>query len=193
METWRKIHGFENYSVSADGRVRNDVTNTIKTISLDHAGYCSVLLHANGMKKKSYVHRLVAIAFIDNPLQKREVNHIDGNKQNNSVSNLEWVTSSENKRHNYDVLGYKQHPQSAEARAKISAYFKGRTSPNKGKPMSKEQKFKLSKKVICLETNVIYESVKQARTETGIWRVTDSIRTGKAVKGYHFKFVSEED
>lgn len=64
-------------------------------------GYLSVELWENGNRKRVYVHRLVAEKYIPNPENKREVNHKDGNKLNNSVDNLEWVTSSENKYHAY--------------------------------------------------------------------------------------------
>lgn len=52
-------------------------------------------------RKDVYIHRLVALAFLENPQNKSEVNHKDGNKENNNVDNLEWVTSSENKKHAY--------------------------------------------------------------------------------------------
>ena len=66
--------------------------------------YLFVTLSKNGIKKMFSIHRLVAIHFIPNPQNKPFVNHIDGNRHNNNVSNLEWVTSNENMRHSYYVL-----------------------------------------------------------------------------------------
>ena len=66
----------------------------------DTQGYCITFLNKNG-RKCHKVHRLVAIAFLPNPRNLREVNHKDGDKTNNNVSNLEWVSSSENKAHSY--------------------------------------------------------------------------------------------
>lgn len=65
-------------------------------------GYKVVSLTVFGESKSFLVHRLVAITFLDNPLNKKQVNHIDGNKLNNCVDNLEWVTPSENIQHAYD-------------------------------------------------------------------------------------------
>ena len=74
-----------------------------KLLSLTNTstGYKKVELVKNGQRKSIRVHRLVAQAFIPNPENKLEVNHIDGNKTNNHVENLEWVTSSENTIHAY--------------------------------------------------------------------------------------------
>lgn len=111
-EIWKPVVGFENeYKVSNYGRVR---TNSLFRTSKDgrtylvkarilkqykQRGYLNVTLSKCGHYKKARVHRLVAAAFIPNPDNKPEVNHIDGNKQNNGVENLEWCTSAENSRH----------------------------------------------------------------------------------------------
>ena len=68
-------------------------------------GYIQYELSKNNRKKFFKAHRLVAIAFLPNPENKREVNHIDGNKHNNRVDNLEWATTSENQLHANYVLG----------------------------------------------------------------------------------------
>jgi hypothetical protein len=129
METeWRKIPGCPiEFEVNRMGDIR-----TIDRIVIDSMGrsrrwpslvrkpqrtplgYCYFSRRdhgrgANAMKNFS-VHRAVALAFIPNPENKREVNHIDGNPSNNRVENLEWVTPSENNKHSYDFLGRKAHP-----------------------------------------------------------------------------------
>lgn len=101
MLEWRKIiiDGIEtNYSVSNEGEVKNDKTNRKMTLGF-HQGYRTVGLKVNGKNKGLRVHRLVANAFIPNPEKKPYVNHIDGNRGNNKLENLEWVTPSENTQH----------------------------------------------------------------------------------------------
>ena len=97
--TWLKIEGFDNYSVSNDGQVRNDLNNHIKEQRLNRYGYPIVSIYQDGHAYTWPVHRLVAKAFIDNPENKEQVNHKDGNKTNNNVDNLEWATRSENMKH----------------------------------------------------------------------------------------------
>jgi hypothetical protein len=96
------INGFPNYSISIDGAVTNTKTNTTKTAWLGKNGYLHVDLYHNGYNKKVAIHRLLAIHFIPNPDNKRTVNHMDGNKLNNALSNLEWATDSQNVKHAYD-------------------------------------------------------------------------------------------
>lgn len=104
-ELWRTIEEAPNYEVSNQGRIRNKKTQRILNPGAYGAtGYKQVnmAIPAEGNKqKKRYIHRLVAQYFIPNPEDKREVNHINGNKLDNRAENLEWVTSSENqiKRH----------------------------------------------------------------------------------------------
>lgn len=104
QEIWKTIAEAPNYEVSTEGNVRNKTSGRLlKPQAFGATGYKQVSLKIQETNKfqKRYIHRLVAQAFIENPENKREVNHIDGNKLNNSLSNLEWVTSSENqiKRH----------------------------------------------------------------------------------------------
>lgn len=100
MEIWKDIEGFEGrYAVSSWGRVKG--LHGILTPYENHKGYLKVGLLRNGKRVKRRVHRLVAQAFIPNPENKPEINHIDGNKKNNSFSNLEWVTGEENREHFY--------------------------------------------------------------------------------------------
>lgn len=98
---WKEIADFPAYFVSSDGRIYSSKTKKIFCPGITRNGYVIVHLRQGGKQYARYLHRLVATAFILNPENVREVNHIDGNKQNNAVSNLEWVTSSQNKTHAY--------------------------------------------------------------------------------------------
>lgn len=110
VELWEIVPNFENYEVSSLGRVRNRKTGRIIKQSLNEYGYCLVDLHDNGTSKHFKVHRLIAGAFITNVNNKPQVNHIDGNKANNMVSNLEWVDQSENVKHCYSRVRKKGSP-----------------------------------------------------------------------------------
>lgn len=88
------------YAISNFGNIKNIVTNKILKPELTNKGYYRINLSINGIRKKYYIHRLVALMFLENNDPKRNnVNHKDGNKLNNNVENLEWVTSSENQIH----------------------------------------------------------------------------------------------
>lgn len=104
-EEWRAVVGYEGwYEVSNLGRVRRikaygrRATGIIKA-ALDNLGYPHVSLSRLNVTTTRRVHRLVAIAFVANPIGKRYVNHIDGNKAHCAARNLEWVTTSENHVH----------------------------------------------------------------------------------------------
>ena len=97
-EWWQIIQEFPNYEVSRDGQVRNINTGRILKSTISNMGYERVRLYKDSCSKQMSVHRLVALAFIANPDNKRCVNHIDNNPLNNNVTNLEWVTDKENMR-----------------------------------------------------------------------------------------------
>lgn len=100
MELWREIVGSNgDYAVSNQGRVKNTKTGRILKPCIDHRGYGRVCLFTMDRDKRYRVHRLVAQAFIPNPYNLPQVNHKDGNKQNNTVENLEWITNEDNMRH----------------------------------------------------------------------------------------------
>ena len=101
MEIWKDIEGWNGkYQVSAWGRVRNAETGNILTPYVNEKGYLKVGLSCGNRKTKKYrVNRLVAQAFVPNPYNLPQVNHKDGNKQNNSYTNLEWTTNSINQKH----------------------------------------------------------------------------------------------
>ena len=114
MEIWKDIEGYEGlYQVSNLGRVKSldrtitrsdgvkiKIKGKIRTFSKSHKGYLYLSLTDVNKKRKTFkVHRLVAMAFVQNPDNKPQVNHIDGNKLNNKAENLEWVTNSENQLH----------------------------------------------------------------------------------------------
>lgn len=95
-EWWQVIEGYPNYEVSTAGKVRNKVTGRILKPRISNTGYERVCLYNETSHKHISVHRLVALTFIDNPENKKCVNHIDNNRLNNRVENLEWVTYKEN-------------------------------------------------------------------------------------------------
>jgi hypothetical protein len=110
-EIWKDIKGFEGiYQISNFGNIKSLSRKTkngkcksdkILKKTLDNKGYQNITIHKNFKKSIFKVHRLVAEAFIPNPYNKPQVNHIDGNKTNNLVTNLEWCTNSENQIHSY--------------------------------------------------------------------------------------------
>lgn len=113
MEIWRTIDEFPNYEISSFGRVKSKSRITpsrrgewlrpekILNPGIHRDGYLYCYLYRDGgrIKKKMYIHQLVAKAFIPNPHDYTEINHIDGNKENNRIKNLEWSNRSLNLKH----------------------------------------------------------------------------------------------
>jgi hypothetical protein len=98
-----EIKDFPNYEINKFGVIKNKITKkTLKNI-LNTTGYYMVNLYNEGKKKAIYIHRLVGITFLSNPKNLPEINHIDGNKLNNNIENLEWCTRKENSTHSYKL------------------------------------------------------------------------------------------
>ena len=149
-EIWKDIKGYPNYQISNLGRIWNTKTQRYLNGGYCKDGYIQVHLTAiNGKRKHELIHRLVAIAFLDNPNNLPQVNHKDENKENNCVDNLEWCDAKYN-----------------------NIYSKG-------------------KKVLCVETNKIYDCSQTAAKELNI----DGSGIRKCCKGqketcggYHWQY-----
>ena len=132
METWKNI--FKNYQISDNGRIKSQ-RRIIKMPNGGHRvheerilkpyhdkdGYLVIQLCVDGKVKYFLIHRLVAMAFIPNPNNLPQVNHIDGNKENVCASNLEWCTCRENIQHAYDKGLKKASQKQKEIAKKINA------------------------------------------------------------------------
>lgn len=109
MEGFVKIKDHPEYQISKEGVIIGKTGKALKfNINVD--GYPVVYLRTGGVKVCARVHRLIAIQFIDNPEGKPFVNHLDGNKLNFSLDNLEWCTQKENVDHAREVLGFSHLP-----------------------------------------------------------------------------------
>ncbi|CAL6063140.1 HNH_endonuclease [Hexamita inflata] len=132
IEEYRDIDDFENYEVSNLGQVRNKQTGRILKPSDNGHGYLQVSLYLNKIGKRQYIHRLVAQAFLENPNNYNDVDHVDCVKNNNNVQNLRWTTKSDNQKNkNGNCFGDKfifvdQLPEDAvEVYYYSSYYFEG--------------------------------------------------------------------
>lgn len=105
---WEKVKGFENYLISESGDLKNTKTDKLLKPRYYRDGYMYYRLSKSRKEQSDIrVHRLVAMAFIPNNNNLETVNHIDGNKENNHVSNLEWMNRSDQLQHAYG-LGLKK-------------------------------------------------------------------------------------
>lgn len=169
MDTWSRIDECPNYEVSKSGLIRRGSHIKVPT---NHNGYYSVDLYSGGKRIKRRVNRLVANAFIPNPNNLPEVNHKDGNKLNNTVDNLEWVTKSENMKHAFKT-----------GLAKPSYGMLGKKNPNAGR---KGKSFRI------VETGEVFGTMKECEEKKGLdnRHINDCLRgRQKTHRGYHFEYV----
>ena len=167
MEQWKPIKGYEGlYEVSNLGRVKSIPRNGTKKVErilkqyFDRYGYLYVAL-SKTTKKKHKVHRLVTQTFIPNPKNKPQVNHINGDKTDNRVENLEWCTGSENQSHSIN--------NGLRKTKKVIQYNK------KGELIKEWISPKEAKRVLNIDDSSIYKCCKGKRkTVNGyIWRYSD--------------------
>jgi hypothetical protein len=182
-EIWKDIKGYEGmYQISNIGRVKSLKRITrfknrdsvrieeekILKLAKHHKGYLKAQLRKNDKLKRYFIHRLVAEAFIPNPHNKETVNHKDGDKSNNTVENLEWMTNQENMKHAYDT-GIRNNDKVSVAKYKPVAQF--------------------TKDGTLISTFV---SVKEAVEKTGIGQSNISaccLGRYKTTHGYVFKYI----
>jgi hypothetical protein len=151
VEIWKNIKGYEGkYQVSNLGRIKSlyrwngkafyKREHIMESYINNKNGYIYIALMKNNKNKNCRLHRLVAEAFIPNPENKPQVNHIDGDKTNNNANNLEWCTQSENELHAY----------------------------NKGLANSDNKKFKVFQYDMQGNLLNIYDSLQEASDKTGV-------------------------
>ena len=149
MENWKDIEGYEGlYQVSNIGRVKRLVgfkcnVERFLTGQKDKDGYILLCLSKDGSIKRYRVHRLVAEAFVPNPDNKPEIDHINTDRSDNRAENLRWATRKENAN---NPITRKHHKRvcSEETKRKIGAANKGK-QPRKGTVLTDETKNKISK------------------------------------------------
>lgn len=209
MEEWKaiviekngKLFDFTNkYEISNLGRVRNCKRGNILTPNKCR-GYLEIRLYKHGKVERFYVHRLVATAFIDNPNNLPEVNHKDFDKTNNTVENLEWINREDNVKHSCN-----DEDKMKERKRKLSEANKGKSKPQseehrrKNSEAKKGSKNPNASKVLCVETGMVFNCIKDA----SIWLGINCTKNGatnigaccrgkqKTAYGYHWKYVKGE-
>jgi len=168
MEILKEIKDYKGlYKISNLGVIKSEITNKILKNKLNSKGYFCVNLYKNKISKTHTIHRLLAVYFIENLNKYPCVNHIDGNKINNNLNNLEWCSYSENNKHAYDI-GLKK--------------------------MSEYNKKILFKKVIDNNTKIIYNSIKEASIKNNINYTTLGLKLNNRIKNNtNFKFYIENE
>ena len=184
IEEWKEVLNYEGlYEVSNMGNVRNSRTGRKLSLRYRKDNHIDCMLYKNGKSTRHTVHRLVAIAFIDNPNNYPIINHIDGNGLNNNVSNLEWCTYSHNSQHANDnnLINHN---------TGIDHYMFGKTGAE----------HPASEPVYCLNTKERFDSMDQAAQSINM-KVTDisaccsgrQKSAGKSISGEKLIWRKEQD
>lgn len=174
MEKWKVIENTYNmFSISDKGNIKNNKTGRVLKLQRNHKGYLEVRVTINKIKKTLKPHRLVAFYFVENKENKPQVNHIDGNKENNNVNNLEWVTNHENAQH-------------AIINGLWNNVFKASQTENN------KRKKKIIARNISTEEIIEFESISEAERTLKTKHIVDVIKGRRTqTKGYVFYYKSE--
>lgn len=166
MEYWLPVVDFSDYEVSNYGRIRSLKTDVVMKPYTTKGGYQLIKLFKNSKHHPRYVHRLVAASFFDCDYEEFEINHIDGDKENNFIGNLEWCKHSENIEHAIET----------------GLFTPYRLPPRPGP----------SKKVRILETGEVFQSITECAKHIGGYKSAISACLKGKVKshlGYSFEEV----
>lgn len=175
-----QIKKHPKYYVTKEGLIFSSYTNRFLKFSYDKQGYERVRLYIAGLKAKTIkVHRLVAETYIDNPENKKDVNHIDGNKANNNVNNLEWCTRSENVIHAFRMGLSKISENQKKRFIEMSKNQTGANSP-------------ASRKLINIKTGEIFNTIKEVLPLVNLKRTTfQAMLNGQNTNRTDFKYYEQ--
>jgi len=180
---WKSVDGFGiKYLVSNTGLIYNRETLTYVKQHKSKSGY----INCNLNDRYQLVHRIIAKAFIPNPENKAEVNHINGKKDDNRIENLEWATHQENVKHSFEILGRK------------SNFFgkKGRYGKQKGYSYCKHRNKYISQATVDGKTKYLgaFDTAKEAKNYTSKYKKENNIPDQRVPKGYtesNGKFIAQ--
>lgn len=169
-----RVIGFEEYFVDTNGIVYSKRGKPLKH-SINHNGYKIINFYVNHHRKGFAIHTIVAKQFIPNAdVAKTQVNHKDGDKENNNVDNLEWVTPLENTKHAINILGYdKTGGNNSNAKPVIAYYPNG-------------LEYKRFPSIIDAAKEFNDKSKKTTSVVNSIWKVVNGIK--RTYKGFCWKY-----
>lgn len=178
-EIWKPIPGYLNYKVSNLGRVKSIGENGMVLRPIrDTGGYLKVNLSEGGRRQEWKIHKAVMTAFVGERPRGLQVNHIDEDKTNNCLSNLEYVTPKRNANH-------------GTRNARISKAVSGIKRSPESRRRIKQAAAKRRRPVQCIETGFIYETASMADRAIGLTQGVRHVCLGiqKTAGGYHWRYV----